>query len=45
MLHSAENVSKTFGSLGAVLIARFESSGRHELWYRVAAKLRRRDAA
>jgi hypothetical protein len=45
MLHSAENVSKTFGSRRAVLIARFASSGRHELWCRVAAKFRRRDAA
>jgi branched-chain amino acid transport system permease protein len=28
-----------------VVIARFEPGGLHELWYRVAAKLRRRDAA
>jgi len=44
MLLEAEKLSKTF-SLCAVLIARFESSGRHELWYRIASKFRRRDAA
>jgi ABC-type antimicrobial peptide transport system ATPase subunit len=44
MLLEARNLSKTF-SLRAGLIARFEWSGLHELWYRVAAKFRRRDAA
>jgi hypothetical protein len=44
MLLEAHNVSKTF-CLRAVLVARFESSGRHELWYRIASKFRRRDAA